>query len=411
MEQPRAVALAFLLGLMGAACEPDPSRAGQSLAAEAVEGPAAIAAGLAGTLRAEVADEHASAVDAAAADPQASAGTLQLLAHFAYLTRHLELATWLYARAAQVEPGDASNWSNLGLGLTELAMAGGAGADATLRAAVATLREAVRLAPEAAAAHGNLGVALLQSGELAQAETHLGRAIALDPAMSLFHSHLGEVLVAAGRPEEAGMAFARAHRLDPFDGVLLRVVQGGGPAGEAYAAAPRDYCAVDYDCMRSCPGGIIGRINAVTCEMEQASAILACREGAPYASEYDCSMDLGSIPFILPGMFPGLSIVTPVGRIDVLVQGNGRVDFRVKLNGPGGLELATAGRYEPRTGVSVTRLVPGVSASLYNGGTVAPALNRLGLNPTSLKYDRDLLGPGGGNVKLEAYDTTVFHLH
>jgi tetratricopeptide (TPR) repeat protein len=412
MPKSSARAFAMLaLAATAAACQPDSSGAVQAIAPGSAGDPAGSLAGLVSNLEAGVDEEHVVAV-AAVVEQAADAGAvLQLLAHYAYLSRHLDLATWLYARAAQAAPDEPSNWSNLGLGLTEIAMRDGDADGGVAELALLALREAERLAPESAAVQNNLGVALQKVGAHPEAGAAFSRAIDLEPTTSLFHAHLGEVYAAQGRDDEAGAAFARAHRLDPFDGVLLRIVAEGGPLAASYAAAPRDYCdTIDYDCMRSCPGGIIGRLNAVTCEMAQASAILSCREGAAYAEDYDCNLDLRSIPFLLPGMFPGLSVVTPVGRLDVLLQGNGAVDFSLQLTGPAGLGLTTSGRYDPQTGVSLTQLAPGVGANLYNRGHVAPALSSYGVNPTALKHQRDFVG-GRGTTTIESYGTSIFHLH
>lgn len=60
--------------------------------------------------------------------------------------------------------------------------------------AVAVLREAVRLDPGYAAAHSDLGMALLNAGHYKQAETAFREAIRLDPACEPAQRNLAKIL-------------------------------------------------------------------------------------------------------------------------------------------------------------------------------------------------------------------------
>jgi tetratricopeptide (TPR) repeat protein len=70
--------------------------------------------------------------------------------------------------------------------------------------------KAVKLAPQDAEAHGNLGNALKELGRLDEAETSYRQAIALKSDYALAHSNLGNALKELGRLEEAGTSFRQA---------------------------------------------------------------------------------------------------------------------------------------------------------------------------------------------------------
>jgi tetratricopeptide (TPR) repeat protein len=81
--------------------------------------------------------------------------------------------------------------------------------------AEALLREAVRLRPDVAMNHGNLGLVLTRLGRGEEAAEHLRRALAINPAYPEAHSNLGFWLAARGRNEEAVTHFREAIRLKP----------------------------------------------------------------------------------------------------------------------------------------------------------------------------------------------------
>jgi mono/diheme cytochrome c family protein len=75
--------------------------------------------------------------------------------------------------------------------------------------------ETVRIQPDSAAAHYNLGNALFRQGRHAEAAGSLRKALALDPEYALAHDGLGVVLYSQGRLIEATDHYRRAVRLDP----------------------------------------------------------------------------------------------------------------------------------------------------------------------------------------------------
>jgi Flp pilus assembly protein TadD/mono/diheme cytochrome c family protein len=75
--------------------------------------------------------------------------------------------------------------------------------------------ETVRVQPELAAAHYNLGNALFRQGRHAEAVESLRKALAIDPDYALAHDGLGVALYAQGRVGEATNHYRRAVKLDP----------------------------------------------------------------------------------------------------------------------------------------------------------------------------------------------------
>jgi tetratricopeptide (TPR) repeat protein len=85
-----------------------------------------------------------------------------------------------------------------------------------LERVVAHFTESLRLAPNSAVAHYNLGSSLMRSGR-EHAREHLERAVALDPDYAAAHNNLGVVLLQAGDPVEAARHYREVLRLEPGD--------------------------------------------------------------------------------------------------------------------------------------------------------------------------------------------------
>ena len=99
--------------------------------------------------------------------------------------------------------------------------------------AEADLREAVRLAPDLAAAHFNLGTLCARRGDLAEAATHLARAVDLEPENAQAQLSLGMALVLLDRPLDA-----RA-RLEDGAGRASRTTSRSSTCWRACSRAPR----------------------------------------------------------------------------------------------------------------------------------------------------------------------------
>ena len=84
-----------------------------------------------------------------------------------------------------------------------------------LHEAIGHFRESVRLEPNLADAHAQLGSALFLTGERDQAIEELQKAVLLDPAQASARFNLGVALQAAGRSQEAIAQLREALRLRP----------------------------------------------------------------------------------------------------------------------------------------------------------------------------------------------------
>ncbi len=113
-------------------------------------------------------------------------------------------------RAAELEPGVAIYYSNLGYALR------GKG---DLDASVGACQEAIRLDPNCVWGYDNLGNALLDKGELDGALAALREGIRIDPRFARLHNSLGCVLDRKGDLDGALAEYREATRLDPNDAV------------------------------------------------------------------------------------------------------------------------------------------------------------------------------------------------
>ena len=119
-----------------------------------------------------------------------------------------DLALAQFERALALDPSLGNVLFHVGLTLTE--MRRWAEALDSLKKAVA-----MPMLPVPQLAWQTLAVALLNLGQLDEAENALRFALNLDPEMSSGHYNLGLVLVAANRKDEARAAFRRARDLAP----------------------------------------------------------------------------------------------------------------------------------------------------------------------------------------------------
>lgn len=104
-------------------------------------------------------------------------------------------------------------------------------------AAVAALRNAVRLLPDDAEAHGNFGAAMLQLGELTEAQRHLDAAVKIRPNPAA-HRQLAQIHVEHGQLAEAATQLRAAIALAPDSaGALAELTEVQWLAGENDLAA------------------------------------------------------------------------------------------------------------------------------------------------------------------------------
>ncbi len=133
-----------------------------------------------------------------------------------------------------------------------LAMHNGRSADAET-----AFRQAVKLAPQMAEAHLDLGLVLGQEGKLPEATASIQRALELDPKLSSAHMFLGIFLSQQNRPQEAIAALKQELTLQPKNVEALTwlgtVEMGAGDTVGAAAAfdravelAPNDLDILEY---------------------------------------------------------------------------------------------------------------------------------------------------------------------
>jgi len=109
--------------------------------------------------------------------------------------------------------------------------------------AEAYLRRAIAIRPDFPEAQSGLGVALCMQGRLEEGVAHLERAIALEPGYRDAYRNLGEALGALGRRGPAARAFREALRTAPRDPILLKRLAW------ILATAPEDDVRSDAEAM------------------------------------------------------------------------------------------------------------------------------------------------------------------
>jgi tetratricopeptide (TPR) repeat protein len=73
----------------------------------------------------------------------------------------------------------------------------------------------VRLKPDYALAHFNLGLALFEKSDVDGAIVEYQAALKMNPYHAKSHYYYGKALLAKGRNEEAAREFADAEQIDP----------------------------------------------------------------------------------------------------------------------------------------------------------------------------------------------------
>lgn len=305
------------------------------------------------------------------------------------LYRHLDESAYFYALAVERDPGNPALMTSLGALALELEAAGRPLSELGVAEIVELQRAALALEPGDPAILNNLAAALRRQGgapALAEALDLQQRAVAADPDDDFLGARLAEILMEAGQEDLARQALTRAFLADPTS---LSVAWVDGRSFDGNGVAPaQNVCTVDFNCDQICPQGIIGRIDYVTCEMENASAVSACQAGEPFATSFECEAQMPRFGILIPGLDPGFSIVTPWGSIDVLVQGDGRIDVRAQIRGPALVGPArsffsASGSYQPSSGEIRVRGGTGVSISMpATNNTAIDTFNSFGLGPS-----------------------------
>ena len=149
--------------------------------------------------------------------------------------------------------------------------------------------------PKEGVVHHNLGTALLRLAQargndralLEEAAESLRQAVALGGRRAPhFYVRLAEALNALGDRAGAEAALRQAFAVNPADPVLM-MARVSSLADVSGARRSANACkAVDFGCKKGCPHGITGRIMMVACEIANADAVSACRDGKPYPKGY-----------------------------------------------------------------------------------------------------------------------------
>jgi tetratricopeptide (TPR) repeat protein len=364
-------------------------------------------------LGAEQVDAYREALASNVESPHAALGVMS------FLGQHLERATWLYGLGTQAEPGNAMYWNNFGVGLHEKAILVSTVTPdrPLLDTAVASLERAVSLQPDNATFQNNLGFAYLESwrtkddAKIAQAAVDaLRKAVALDPASATAWAHLAVALAISDDVAGAVEAVGKSRAIGPMNGALLAAYPLLTPAvNDELKKKAGGSCAIDYGCKAQCPRSIIGQVNFVTCEVAQSSAQGACEAGRPYAESFDCSEQVPKFGILIPGLNSGFSLVTGYGRIDITVDGQGKIHYKYSSPseslGKISVSMGAQGTWSPASGFSEVKFKEGFSFKLV-GGDVAKQLGDAKLGPGSVNMDIDA-ETGDVAVAVKAYGGAV----
>src|SRR5690606_24077284 len=271
-----------------------------------------------------------------------------LLAVAHLMNRQLETAAWLFWQDALRRPADAMTLSRLGLVLHEMYVYTGATDPALLDGAIVALRGAAEAAPAEASVLNNLAYALSRRGrpeDLSEAAWLIKRAVELDPEEPLYWVRRALVAQAPDEPDKALESVFVAHAMSPVVTAALDPSRIDG-----FVEADKPYCEIVCLACDSCPPGIIGELNRITCLMEEQGARLACQAGELFPTSFDCFEGLPDYGILIPGLNAGLSILTPFGELHVSIDGDGVVHWKAGVKFP-------AGRLEPGAGAAGTRHV------------------------------------------------------
>lgn len=317
---------------------------------------------------------------------------LEAYGHVLLMQRHLDEAAYIFAHAVELSPDQGSALTALGAAMGERLALAEEATQEELELIVELQEAALTVLPDEPTIHHNLGTALLRlalakggDDKLVQrAINHLRTAVTGTPTNSLFRTRLAEALQALEEIEQAQNEINQAFITDPISPFLQAAMQRGSLAG--YSATPSsDMCNINFDCQRSCGGGIIGGINSVTCEIEQSSAVNSCLRGEAHAISYNCEIEIPRFGIMIPGLYPGFSVLTPWGSFDLLVQGDGRVDWRAKLNTPnvGSMQfyMQAEGQYEPHSGATTWDYGGGIQYAILNRGDAMNAVHQYDIGP------------------------------
>jgi len=120
-------------------------------------------------------------------------------------------------KATTIDPEQDVIWANLADAQSGVAKSQvGDAKQASLDAAAESYRKALTLKPTEAAYHNNLGLALIQAGQMDEGKAELANAAAMDPVNGgKYYFNLGAVMINTGNTEAAIEAFQKATEIQP----------------------------------------------------------------------------------------------------------------------------------------------------------------------------------------------------
>lgn len=289
-----------------------------------------------------------------------------------YSRRHFDRAAWFFGYDVTLNPDDPASLNNFAVMLLQTYEADPESGDpGWLDAAYYAASRAAELAPDSAAIQNNLGNAARATGRFQEAVEAAERATEFAADEALYWTNFARAREAAGDIEGAARALARAHALDP-NGPAVRFTAAALPTVSApYLGELANQCNVDFGCANICPGGIIGGLMRVTCEIESSSAQLACQAGEPYPTSYNCQEEFPEYGILIPGLNSGFSISLPGFSMHVLVDGDGTVRVRAEggfNRGRVGVYAGADGSYSPTNGASFDDYRGGVRVNVLPTG-------------------------------------------
>ncbi len=345
--------------------------------------------------------------------------TAEAMGHVFFMRRHFDAAGWMFGAQALAGFDQAAALSNYAAMAVELHADNSTIFDNDfLGSGLEAARAAVEMVPDNGAFQNNLSRAALDtsvatedSGLIEESLNAARQANILDPDTILYMTNLARVLSAAGEYMQAAEIMSAVHALNPTDLSYLSAsnsMRANSGYGDASASVARPHCDVNYRCQEICPKSIIGGLMSVTCEMENASAQMACAAGQPYAPTYNCNEDLPEYGILIPGLNSGFSIAVPGFSVHVIVQGDGSVDVRGEVGisaGPISGYVRGDGHYSPSNGFSSDNYGAGVRANLLNGSAAGDLASGFGHPPAHI--EAEILDGNPPVVGIEAFNVPV----
>jgi len=338
----------------------------------------------------------------------------------AYTNDNLALASYLAAKDLEHHPNDALKQNNLAVLLYELA---DQKEDEEIRTKAIILSElALKAEPNNASFLNNVGVFEFKEYErtkaiddLKSAEKHLKKAVELAPEDSQFLARYAAILYEMKDDKNASILARKVFDLNPIEPEFLRMF-GKIPADSYfYNIEIASLCNVDFKCKEVCPGGIIGGLMFVTCKMEESGAQMACGAGKPYPNVYNCDLEKPGFGIMIPGLFPGVSIITPFGTIHIWFKNGHTIAVDISINagsvGPLKNSIGIKGTYNLKNNDVRFALNDGLSLSFFRNNETVKALGKMGVSSpigigVNVDSDKGLvleIKTGTGNL----YTTTV----